>query len=1436
MLDKFSVRSKSRSARLSAVALAGFVVASAMLPAVPLRAASYYWAVSAGDWSQTSNWGGTLPTSSDLAYVSNGGTAAITLSGEACNQLCLGDPNSTRSGTIQMSSGNLAVKSNEYLGAEGAGTFTQSGGTNSLGSNGSLTLGDASASSGSYNLSGSGLLSATTQYVGNYGAGTFTQSGGTNNLFSGALWLGYYPASSGSYNLSSSGLLSAGGYSTEGVGVSGAGTFTQSGGTNNLGSNGSLTLGDGSVSNGAYILGGAGLLIAGGEGLGFSGTGTFTQTGGTNNIGSGPLSLGSESGSSGTYNLSGSGQLSANQENLGLFGTATFIQSGGTNSVTSAFSLGASGTYNLTGGVLLVPGFVANSGVFKLGGGTLMANASFSTFDQALTLTGSGGNGNINTGGYSVTFSTLLSGPGGLNKCGAGVLTLTVGNTYTGGTRISAGTLNLDFVSAGAPTANIINNATNTSNLTLAGGVLAIQGRVGTTNSQQFNGLVVNPGCSAIVLTPGTSNPLLISLGSITRNAVGGTVDFTLPTGTTSGANGITTTTPNTNGIIGGYATVSGTNWATNSNGNIIAYSATSSYYASGNLGALSSSGALNVSPSGTQTPLDTADSFNTLNLTGTVGVSMTGSGLLQLADAGLIGNTTGSITGGTLEGSASGELIVITPLGLTIGSVIADNGGATALTKTGSAKLTLTASNTYSGATTVGAGTLQVSGTGTLGTGPVTDNSALVFNPSGTSAFGGAINGGGSLTKTGSGNLMLGSSNSFSGGATISQGALQLANSAALLNTTVAINSDNGLQFSPVIGTFYLGGLSGGNLLQLTNMANGAVGLVVGSNGASTTFSGAITGSGSLTKTGGGNLVFSGSDSYSGGTLVNAGGLQIGSGGTTGSLAGNITNNAALVFNRLDNPTFAGEISGSGSLTQTGSGILILLGSNTYTGGTTISAGTLQMGNGGTTGRIPGNVLDNAVLAFNLSMPQTFDGAITGSGGLAQAGPALLTLTGSNTYTGSTTISAGTLAYGGTASSLPGVVYVGTSGNAGTLLFPGASVVKFTATGDGHFNVAYGSTVAIQPGASVTLAGDLKLGALLSGSSGNLVQSGGTLIISDSSSGRPLTIGEYSSETSTYTLAGGLVSVPNSLTYAPWDGAAVFNISGGTANLKQIQIGSSDALATGGTIALSGSGALYLGSGGIVNGWGPASINLAGGTLGAYATWSSLLPISLNNTATIDTSGNGITLSGALSGSGSLTKVDSGTLTLAAANTFSGNTLVSGGTLALGNALALQDSTLDTSGSGVVGFGSLTSATLGGLSGLGTLRLTNSSSAAVALNVGNNNTNTTYSGTLSGAGSLTKIGGGTLVLSGSNSYTGGTAVDAGTLVVTSNTALPDGTSLTVGAGGAFVFDPSVSAAPVDGFSVAASQTNPLPEPGTLALLIAGLVVGFSARRRRKGI
>ena len=192
-------------------------------------------------------------------------------------------------------------RTGEYLGYYGAGTFSQSGGSNFPGT---LYLGGFAGSGGTYGLSGSGQLSASYVYV----TGTFTQSAGTNSISS-QLVLGNN-AGSGTYNLSGNGQLSA---SSEIVGGSGAGTFTQSGGTNGIQNN--LALGSGG--SGAYNLSGSGQVSAAYEFVGGSQPGTFTQSGGTNRIGS-YLYLGNGP-ASGTYILSGSGRTVGGQRGRGLF-------------------------------------------------------------------------------------------------------------------------------------------------------------------------------------------------------------------------------------------------------------------------------------------------------------------------------------------------------------------------------------------------------------------------------------------------------------------------------------------------------------------------------------------------------------------------------------------------------------------------------------------------------------------------------------------------------------------------------------------------------------------------------------------------------------------------------------------------------------------------------------------------------------------------------------------------------------------------------------------------------------------------------------------------------------------------------------------------------------------------------------------------------------
>ena len=276
-----------------------------------------------------------------------------------------------------------------------------------------------------------------------------------------------------------------------------------------------------------------------------------------------------------------------------------------------------------------------------------------------------------------------------------------------------------------------------------------------------------------------------------------------------------------------------------------------------------------------------------------------------------------------------------------------------------------------------------------TLNSGNVLPSSVTFQNNQKTYTISGtaSITGNTGLSLTNGGTLVIENINTFTGLTSIGPGlTLQLGNAGvgpdgALPNTTI---SDSGsLVYSLTGQQTFANPITGPGVLQLN--------------------SGAVT----LTSTG---------NTYSGGTTISGGTLQVGDGLTTnGSLLGQVTDNSLLVFANYASQTFGGTISGSGAVTKSGQGLLTLLTANSYSGGTTISAGTLALGNGqpGQDASLAGTVADNSVLAFNYASNETFAGAIGGNGAVVTLGSRTLTLINNETYSGPTTISAGTLVLG---------------------------------------------------------------------------------------------------------------------------------------------------------------------------------------------------------------------------------------------------------------------------------------------------------------------------------------------------------------------------------------------------------------------------------------
>ncbi|MDJ7134690.1 autotransporter-associated beta strand repeat-containing protein [Salmonella enterica] len=540
-----------------------------------------------------------------------------------------------------------------------------------------------------------------------------------------------------------------------------------------------------------------------------------------------------------------------------------------------------------------------------------------------------------------------------LIKQGAGTLILNAENTYTGGTTISGGTLVATNVEA-LGTGDVTDNA-------------VLELNTGGTFDNAISGIgqVVKSGDETLMLS-GTntySGGTLISGGTLVASNVEalGTGDVTNDA----------VLELNTSGDFDNA--ISGSGQVEKSGDGTLTLSGSNTYTG----GTLISGGTLvasNVEALGTGDV--TNDAVLELNTGGTFDNAISGSGqVVKSGDDALTLSGANSYTGGTLisggtliasnvEALGSGDVTDNATLALNTGGTF-DNAisGSGQVVKSGDDVLTLSGANSYSGGTLISDGTLVASNVEALGSGDVTNDAVLELNTGGT--FDNTISGSGRVVKSGDGALTLSGANSYSGGTLISDG------------TLIAGRVD-------VLGS---GDVTDDATLELNTGG---------------TFDNAISGSGQVVKSGDKMLTLSGANSYSGGTLISDGTLVASNVEALGT--GDVTNNATLELNTGGD--FTNNISGSGQVVKSGDDTLTLSGANSYTGGTTISGGTLVATNVEALGS--GDVTNNAVLELNTG--GTFDNAISGSGQVVKSGDKTLTLSGANSYTGGTTINDGTL------------------------------------------------------------------------------------------------------------------------------------------------------------------------------------------------------------------------------------------------------------------------------------------------------------------------------------------------------------------------------------------------------------------------------------------
>ncbi len=1154
--------------------------------------------------------------------------------------------------------------------------------------------------------------------------------------------------------------------------------------------------------------------VSGAGGLTKTGAGTLVLSRdnlytGTTLINAGTLQIG-DGGTTGSIvgNIGNQGALVVNRSDNFTFSR----QITGSGSVTKQ----GAGTVTLTSDQSYTGDTIISAGALQIGGGGASGRIAGNIVNNAALVFDHGSNAH--------TYAGTIGGTGTLAKQGSGTLTLSGDNSYTGLTTVTAGRLNV----AGSIDGNVqVGNGA-----TLGGG--------GTAGGSSTTVSVGNGGR----LSPGTSPGTLQIGGALVLDA-GAQLDYELglPGTVGGGQNDLiqvagdltldgTLNLFNMGGMSPGVYRLFDYGGTLVDQGLTIGASLPARFVPADFIVDVTVAGQVNLFAQSGGFALQLWDGGNTApngaieggsGTWGNVPTTWTGAdgivnapwqsgfavfqatpGVVTLGEnvalQGMQFRSTGySIEGGgfTLAGEPETFVNVDTLVTATLNAPLVDGvGGAARLVKKGAGLLVLGGANTYSGGTAIDNGAVQIAADNNLGaaSGALSLNSAMLISTasfasarpvtigadggsfategSSTLTLSGAIDGPGVLSKVSTGTLILSGSNSH-GGTFVGNGVLQASSDANLgaVAGTLALAG----------GVFRLG--ASFDPAPARPVVVGELGGTIDTQGFTATFAQSIGGEGALHKFGTGTLILAGDNDYTGDTTISAGTLQLGNGGDAGSVLGDIVNASALVVNRSDTFALASLVSGIGSLTQAGSGTLVLDSDHTYTGGTTITSGTLQLGNGGDTGSVPGDIVDNAALTFNHGSDRTFANTISGSGTVTKQGSNTLTLTANNTYSGNTLIADGVLQLGngGTGGSIAGAV-----SSTGELAFNRSDDLTFAnaISGNGRVRQLGSGTVTLGGANSYSGGTFLDAGVLatsadsaLGEASGPLAFNGGTLRLAaafdsarsvtlDGGGGTievadrnvlsgPLTGSGLLSKTGSGALVltgaathtGGTTIAAGTVQLG--DGGTSGGLLGDVLNQGVLAVDRSDAyeldgvVSGSGSLLQAGSGTLILGSDHSYTG----GTTIAAGTLqlGTGGDRGSVVGDILDNGALVFDHGTDRTFAGTISGSGTLTTQGGNTLTLTGNNTYAGPTTIDGGLLQLG---AGGDS-------GAIG---------GDVANGGVLVFNRS--GALALD-----------GVISGGGSLRQIGTGTVTLTGANSYSGGTFLYAGTLSVGADGNLGDAAS-----------------------------------------------------------